>query len=96
MAGAEDELVEDDKAEADCGANAEKPVEDDTEDDIARELIARSAFIDRRRKSQAGSRITNLCLRPQLHLFPKVSVVMLSPSSEVQFYPLSTGIRRPW
>jgi len=95
MAGAEDELADDDKAEEDCGADAEKPAEDAIEEDIARELVAMSAFINRSCVSRADSRITNLCLRPQLHLFPKVSVVMLSPSFEVQFYPHRTGLCRP-
>lgn len=46
MAGAEDEVEEDDKAE-DCGVDAEKPVEDATEDDMARELVAMSAYTNR-------------------------------------------------
>jgi hypothetical protein len=45
-AGADDEVEEDDKAE-DCGVDAEKPVEEATEDDMARELVAGSAFVNR-------------------------------------------------
>jgi hypothetical protein len=45
-AGADDEVEEDDKAE-DCGVDAEKPVEEATEDDMAGELVAGSAFVNR-------------------------------------------------
>ena len=46
MAGAEDEVVDDDKSEEECGVDAEKPVEDAIEEDIAR--VAMSAFINRK------------------------------------------------
>jgi hypothetical protein len=45
-AGADDEVEEDDKAE-DCGVDAEKPVEEAAEDDMAGELVAGSAFVNR-------------------------------------------------
>ncbi len=46
IAGADDEVEEEDKAE-DCGVDTEKPVEDAIEDDNAGKLVRGSAFVNR-------------------------------------------------
>lgn len=46
IAGADDEVEEDDAREEDCGVDVEKPVEDPMEDDRAVELKKVSAFIN--------------------------------------------------
>jgi hypothetical protein len=84
IAGAPDDVVEDDKVE-DCGSDIAFPVEIPVDDGKADSSRFVSITFNYQRASEKGS--TNLCSRQPLHLFPRVLAAIPLPFRQLCVRP---------